>query len=362
MRAHFPGLNSLRFYAALCVVISHLENQFDTPPWFAHIISWLTLDAQSAVKFFFVLSGFLITYLLLAERSANGKINIRAFYLRRARRILPLYYLTVFIGLSLLVWLHGTQNLFAVISPGTVLALFLLFPNLTSLAPPLLHLWTIGVEEQYYFVWPWLTRRTRVLLQAIGGILLLKILLTVIVSQMGIPGMSLILQGLRFECMALGSFVAWLYFEKHRVLLQIYHPAAQLAAFGIITSFILIEIPLSLPGELISACAFAVLILNVATNPHSLLRLNQPLTENLGKISYGIYMYHFPVIFLCVIVFGATHLAEQPWYPIELYGATLSGTLVVAAISYRWFEQPILQFQRSARLQTIPEPARHANK
>src|SRR6187200_477375 len=97
-RKQFPGLDSLRLYAALCVVISHLENQFDGRAGFARVLSWFALDAQSAVNFFFCLSGFLITWLLLVEQKREGRIRARAFYVRRALRILPLYFLILWIG------------------------------------------------------------------------------------------------------------------------------------------------------------------------------------------------------------------------------------------------------------------------
>src|SRR5690242_10445960 len=102
-----PGLNTLRFYAALAVIIEHISIQLSQPSILFHNISFFFVSAQQAVNLFFVLSGFLITYLLLSERQSTNTINIRNFYVRRILRILPLYYWIVFLGLVLFPILFG---------------------------------------------------------------------------------------------------------------------------------------------------------------------------------------------------------------------------------------------------------------
>src|SRR5712692_1492145 len=99
---HFPGLNGLRFFAALAVCASHVEllkqylgypSAYDRPAVYE--------VGRLSVTFFFVLSGYLITYLLLIEKQATGTISLRDFYVRRILRIWPLYYLLM--GLSFFV-------------------------------------------------------------------------------------------------------------------------------------------------------------------------------------------------------------------------------------------------------------------
>ncbi len=99
MKRYFEGLNTLRAIAALVVVVSHIElikmenklsNYFDTVP-----------DGHIGVVLFFVLSGFLITFLLVEEQNKYGKINFKNFYLRRILRIWPLYYLILFLSFVL---------------------------------------------------------------------------------------------------------------------------------------------------------------------------------------------------------------------------------------------------------------------
>ena len=99
---YFSGLTGLRFFAAFVVILCHVEefksiwNIRETNTWDLHFFS---LMGELGVTFFFVLSGFLITYLLLMEKERMGTIAIKQFYMRRVLRIVPLYYLIIFLGL-----------------------------------------------------------------------------------------------------------------------------------------------------------------------------------------------------------------------------------------------------------------------
>src|SRR5260370_28291020 len=93
---YFPGLNGLRFFAGMLVVISRVELMKDHQGYRSAAANLAVYElGRLAVTFFFVLSGFLITYLLLTENSSAGAIEIRKFYVRRMVRIWPLYYLMV---------------------------------------------------------------------------------------------------------------------------------------------------------------------------------------------------------------------------------------------------------------------------
>lgn len=113
--------------------------------------------------------------------------------------------------------------------------------------------------------------------------------------------------------------------------------------------------PESLPVVLVSSCSFAIIILNVATNPRAWLRLNHPWGERLGKVSYGIYMVHFPVLFLCVFLLARLQL-PQTTYIILLYALTIGATMFAASLSYHYFELPIQRFRwqfRNERAETV---------
>ena len=155
----FEGLNTLRFFAAFLVVMHHsevikLKNGIDN-------LEWLSLfrNGNNAVTFFFVLSGFLITYLLLKECGKTGKIRVRNFYLKRVLRIWPLYFLLVAIGTVALPAAFSILNIdYAMpysLSQSWYYYVFFL-PGLVTffyghhLLEPL---WSIGVEEVFYLIW-----------------------------------------------------------------------------------------------------------------------------------------------------------------------------------------------------------------
>ena len=174
-RVHLPGLNTLRFFAALVVVVGHTGDGL----WLFGVqkhnyLARLNPDSAGlAVLFFFVLSGFLITYLLLVEESETGTISVGAFYVRRILRIWPLYYLIVVLAFFVLphsggllpassAELYGWKNL----------SLYLtIFPNFAMPVWYAGHLWSIGVEEQFYVSWPLLMRIVHARLALILGVI-----------------------------------------------------------------------------------------------------------------------------------------------------------------------------------------------
>src|SRR4051812_24708306 len=96
--SHFKGLNTLRFFAAFLVVLHHAESLRHDHE-LGHLQDFgLFRNGGNAVSFFFVLSGFLITYLLLRERKEKADISVKRFYIKRVFRIWPLYFLMVIIG------------------------------------------------------------------------------------------------------------------------------------------------------------------------------------------------------------------------------------------------------------------------
>ncbi|MGZ3885588.1 MAG: acyltransferase family protein, partial [Bacteroidia bacterium] len=128
------------------------------------------------VVFFFVLSGFLITYLLLKEKSQTGTISVRKFYLRRLLRIWPLYYFIVFLGFLVLPHVGLMEIPFAKMNLeknyGLNFALYMLMlPNLAfamfGAVPHIGQAWSIGVEEQFYIIWPLIVKFSNHILRAL---------------------------------------------------------------------------------------------------------------------------------------------------------------------------------------------------
>lgn len=159
-KVFFPHLDGLRYVAFFAVFIQHavgiaLEPHFPKSYVLNKITNFLIWSGGSGVSLFFVLSGFLITYLLLAEQEQHGRIDVGAFYMRRTLRIWPLYFALVLFGLFVFARVEGFyQDLnsekwkylwfatnFACLNPGGNIH-------------PISITWSVAVEEQFYLMWP----------------------------------------------------------------------------------------------------------------------------------------------------------------------------------------------------------------
>lgn len=339
-----PGLNTIRLYAALCVVIGHTVS-FASAHTFTvdlhSILNLLILSGYEAVSLFFVLSGFLITYILLNERRTTGDIAVKRFYIKRAFRIQPLYILVTLLTLAVSGTEHPTLT--------GLLSIVLLSPHLAPFAlGALSHLWSIGVEEWFYFVLPPAMRRVSVpaLAFTVIGVRLL-VALAVPNLMIGDPYQpdTLILHELRFECMAVGALGAWMLFNRHWTLRIVYR--LELPNLAILALIVLLHFPGGVLFNLVSSLVFIVFILNVATNPRRRLNLEHPTLSRLGTVTYGVYMYH-PLVTLAVVAafvrLGAVGMVAD----VLLYAVVALLSVLVAAISYRVFELPVLRLRSAS--------------
>ncbi len=358
-RVHFPGLNSLRFFAALSVFIGHCEltKKFLSLPNNFELFDRINFGGIG-VYFFFVLSGFLITYLLCVEKDRFGTISIKRFYLRRILRIWPLYYLIVALGFFIL----PAFDFFTLMPVSfnqnynqNLLLYILILPNLAyAYMPSVPHIgqaWSIGVEEQFYIFWPLMVKRFRNISQIIliSIVVYMSVKLLVLVypyfGETGViyTGVKRFFGMSKFECMLIGAFGGVMVFNnKERFLKIVYSPLAQLSAlglFGFLSYFAGTESILQDAIHLPLSVLFLIIILNVATNPASILKLNIGLLDYLGKISYGFYMYHLIFLFL------VTKLI-RPYYtdfPIAsnflIYVVSFIATGIISHLSYRFFEK-----------------------
>ena len=165
-KVFFPNLDGLRFFSFFAVFLYHtyltfFNNTANTHPGAFKYISFFFSNGNMGVNFFFVLSGFLITFLLIKEKEFKGTIHVPNFYVRRILRIWPLFYLCVFIGFVLFPILKqasgGTPNEIAKPIYYMVFANNFDFmhtwpekPDATILSV----LWSVAVEEQFYLTWP----------------------------------------------------------------------------------------------------------------------------------------------------------------------------------------------------------------
>ena len=375
VKVYFPGLNALRFFAAFLVLASHVEllksrHGFEN---YYYTQTFLELGG-SAVTFFFVLSGFLITYLLFTEKDLTGKISLGQFYLRRILRIWPLYYTVVLAGFFIIPHIPYLQNpisgeLFVDFYPKLLLFM-LLMPNVSyvlfSGTPYISPAWSIGVEEQFYLAWPWLLSHTkkplRLFLMLISGIYILKIGLTIL-QKISDGKTHEITQALldimyftRFECMIIGSICAYILHRKKDQLLRILFNK-YLQIFSYLTIIIFLATGLKIPAfnHIIYSILFGIIILNVSVNPHSVLKLENKVLNYLGQISFGLYMYHELVIGLSIRFLKNLSLNFNKIGPnFILYSFALLLTIGVASLSYYFLEKPFLKLKtRFSRISTV---------
>lgn len=366
---YLPGLNGLRFFAAILVLLSHVE-LLKEYHGYGNIYSHPAVNelGRMGVTFFFVLSGFLITYLLLTEKKVAGSISIRKFYIRRILRIWPLYFLLVLLSFFVLPRIEffdipGLSSELPVYFKYT-LPLFLFFlPQLAlSIFPPVPYaepLWSIGVEEQFYLVWPLLLKHFRRFLALAIGIVVAGYL----IKQLGFMMASQSTDATaikywnyfisffyftRIECMAIGAIGAWYVFKRKGAILNlIYHPATQLIVYAMVAYSLITAANKPVYNYSLYSILFCLVILNVATNPRSLLKLESRLFIFLGNISYSIYMFHeiaIKIVMNTLVKFYNITFNDAA-SNMGLYAFSILLTLIISTLSYLLFELRFLRLK-----------------
>jgi peptidoglycan/LPS O-acetylase OafA/YrhL len=355
-KIHFPGLNGVRFIAALLVIIDHTElfkSYLGLPTLWAN--SYSAYLGAFGVSIFFVLSGFLITYLLLVEKK-EGPIQIKYFYLRRILRIWPLYYLLVLLGFLVVPHLSFLQVPLYSSEMSDSLERFLLFVGLAANVafvyfPTVAFsniLWSVAVEEQFYLFWPHVVKSKQKLLGLMLFLLFLYLILKFYAGEFDSKFEELVIRT-RFSSMIIGGIGAYLLFHQKTFIQFLYHRLVQVALLFlfIVTGMDWIDFKSFtwMQDELISLVVCG-LIVNIATNPKSLVNLENRLFSYFGKLSYGLYVYH---LFTVVLVLKGlpTLLPIQEWSPWISYPVTLGLILLlttgISHLSYHYFESYFLR-------------------
>lgn len=354
-RIYFKNLDALRFVAAFAVLISHVGQLTELLGLNSHFSSSLQpfITGETGVLLFFVLSGFLITYLLLAEEKQYGVISIKKFYIRRALRIWPLYFLTVALALfiyPLISILHFNEYSTAFVwarLPLKLLCYSLLMPGIVmdflGFVPYASHTWTIGAEELFYFTWPLLLSRFKNKIAVMAGFVL--VYLAIYWSLYFYPSPTkithaLLLVSSRYpvSCMAIGAAFAYMVFtdsmRTRQVKKIIYTAGCQLLVYAAIAVLVIFKVHLAYLNNEVYAVLLGCLVCNMAGNPKVLFNIDNRVMNYLGKISYGLYMFH-PVAI--VIAVKCCVYMNWPWAAL-LYALAFIVTVVLAAVSYHFFE------------------------
>ena len=355
-KIHFPGLNGVRFIAALLVIIDHTElfkSYLGLPTLWGN--SYSSYLGAFGVSIFFVLSGFLITYLLLVEKK-EGSIQIKHFYLRRVLRIWPLYYLLVLLGFLVIPYLSYFQIPLYSSEMSDSLDRFLLFfglaANVAFVYFPTVAfaniLWSVAVEEQFYLFWPHVVKIKQKLLGVMLFLLFLYLILKFYAGELDPKFEELVIRT-RFSSMIIGGIGAYLLFHQKVCIQLLYHRLVQVALLLLFIMMGLDWIDFKsftwVQDELISL-VLCGLIINVASNTQSILNLENSVFSYLGKLSYGLYVYHLFAVVLVLKGLPAL-LPIQEWSPWISYPVTLGLifllTTGISHLSYTYFESYFLR-------------------
>jgi peptidoglycan/LPS O-acetylase OafA/YrhL len=328
------------------------------------------------VDVFFVLSGFLITGLLIRERETAGAISLRNFYVRRARRILPAAIVVLVVTLVAAIAVASPIDLprFADDAAASALSVgnmrFALqsmdYFSATVSPSPFLHYWSLGVEEQFYLVWPALliftARGARPALAVAGALALvavLSLLTAVVLTDAAAPWAFYSLPSRAWQ-LAIGGFLAAVPLQRAgRLIGAVLSVTGWLGLAAVLASGVfLIDASTPYPGTaaILPTLGAAALVAGGTRrgSPGALLA-TAPL-RFLGRISYSLYLVHWPVFLLAAPALAAIGVGypadgDPLWYAAQLGLCALSVGL--AWLSWRFVEQP---FHRGRRF--MPRPSR----
>lgn len=339
-----PVLDGVRGLSILLVLIHHIDTFL---PVGVSILSAGFLG----VDIFFVLSGFLITSILVEEFETTGTVSFRRFYIRRALRLFPavgaVLLFSVVVGYVIgFGWLGFTSL--------RVLSIVGYFTNwLTAFETPdlwfLSHFWSLAIEEQFYLFWPiTLIGLLRLRMPRRGVLLTTTALILASVALMAAlhsSGASLLRlytgSDTRAHSLLVGCWFSlalhWGYLKAESV--KRHQPLAWMSFIALLAAAFLLSISdkvLYVGGSFIVAVFAAILILSLVISDKNLLSaiFSHPVMLWLGKRSYGLYIWHWPCFYLCTFL--------RP--PLAIPGAIIS-SVVAAAFSYRFIELPFLKMK-----------------
>ncbi len=361
------GLDGLRAVAFLIVFFFHTRNL----PF-----GWL------GVQLFFVLSGFLITDILLRmkEKLPRREFFVK-FYGRRFLRIFPLYYLYLILlgALIALVPMLGLKGLNAEIGSKFInqiwVAVFYMYDffhasSFFERSRFFTHLWSLSVEEQFYLIWPLLifvTPREKIkqlFLASIGLGFVFRLVITLVFRAQVFPYLSSdpqqavnVLPFSHLDAFAFGAYISR--FEIPRPRLQLLVVTVFTVALGLLTDFItkgavsFMSLGYDLPmtgfykevwGYTLLNYLFALLIYLVAREQFLAYILESPLFRYMGKISYGLYVYHYGIIAIMLALFK-TYQIDYSLRSAQFSIASMGATLIIASLSFYLLEKPIINLK-----------------
>jgi peptidoglycan/LPS O-acetylase OafA/YrhL len=306
---HVPGLDGLRGIAVLLVVLSHVNllipRQDITR---VGLLDGFIEGGYLGVDLFFVLSGFLITALLLGEERGRSSIRFGAFYARRAIRLLPALYLLLLChaAYTLLTELDWSREVASMRAAVLYHSNWQVVNDLDSVATGTSHLWSLAVEEQFYLVWPAVLvgflglRQKAATVAAVLGLVIVGVALhRALLWNDGAPWLELFVRtDTRADALLVGALLASLWVRRVTPTRGV-DVLAWVALAGGLVYIALVEASSGFSfegGSTLFAVLVAVVLLAVVNGTWAPARwLAVPALRAVGRVSYGLYLWHFPV-------------------------------------------------------------------
>ena len=350
IKFQLPNLTSLRFFLAIFVVLYHLPQYCENRgfPFFNKLPIFFKGD--EAVFMFFSLSRFLIIRGLIIEKSKNGFIDLKKFYLRRVLRIFPLYYLILIFGfifykiiaphfgyvdtsnynllLGIILGSSFFANILATMKPGGILEI----------------LWSIGIEEQFYiFIAPVLK-----FMKIKNFVLFLFLFTTLYFIIFHLSEFNFLSNySMYFYFFSFSGVIAYLSLQNIIITKSyICYPIYGLFLMLFFSNNIQENLNTTL-YNLICMITFSLTIWMLSQKSNSF--LNHRILNHLGKISYGIYMYHavvFQLIGFVFIKFKIPKLISSNNSILLFYGAVISITIIISHFSFKYFENYFIKLKK----------------
>ena len=345
---YFKKLDTLRFIAFFLVFWQHAFSQsfknISSNQFIQSLIANLTITGGIGVHIFFVLSGFLITFLMIMEEKTNGSISLGKFYLRRILRIWPVYYLIIILGIFVLPTLFSTfefsgslwKNLF-----------FMNNSDMMGQAPNVGIAWSVAIEEQFYLIWPLLFiifKNKKVL-----SIVCLSLIIASITFKINNPIDSYFPTMGNILYLMIGCIGA-IGYSKYKFKIESFKSSQPRALTPLILlSIIFIILPglhnfFNIASMLMLPVFYLLIILNLVINNKT---KRSSFISKWGKYTYGMYLYHPMIIIFIKILFDLTNLdyQENPLYNFLMACVSLVVTIIISTMSYNYFEKHILKLK-----------------
>ena len=331
---YFKELDGIRGMAAIMVVLFHIKQAGVGHDIFARTLSKAGNFGQTGVTLFFVLSGFLITRILLVSKQKES--YFKKFFIRRSLRIFPLYYLALAIYVILIPYLtNGNAAPFSRTWSFWVYLQNIGFTFKWPITGPN-HFWSLAVEEHFYLVWPFVVYflSEKWLLRTIGLIVISSIIIRIVMLHFGY-GSGFYFTPTNMDCLSIGGLLALN--ERHKWI------NAKQTLYLMGGTLVLLTMCWAMfkgkgndyiqvfKAPVISI--FYMCIINILITSVSYLNkfFQAPVLTYTGKVSYGLYIFH-PICIALV----AKYIQGQPF--ILLLALVLASSYLVASISYYGYE------------------------